>query len=292
MFDDACGDKTDESDIMTVLNDMSDECKNRLATLIASEIQKYGGRARKIVLRQRLSIDGNALVAAKRSAAISLHPDEDPDLRFPTFNFAKKEATAHANRNVLTVFLNYEQLWDQLVMIEDTTSAYDYVMFLRDDTLWLKDFNMNRLIEHGHADLYILSCDAREPTMWPEEINDYGSVVSRRKAELFGRYFSRLFHANITGCNMEIFPKTSGISGCNSEMILKWILMQDGVSIQLVGQGLIPFQRSVHVKLPGGGVAPCFHKYCQSYSDRLDSFGIQRCQQIDRDVFMMNGRVS
>jgi hypothetical protein len=271
---------------------MSDECRNRLETFIADEIEKYGGRARKIVLRQHLSIDGNALVAAKRSAAISLHPDEDPDLRFPTFNFAKKEATAHANRNVLTVFLNYEQLWDQLVMIEDTTSAYDYVMFLRDDTLWLKDFNMNRLIEHGHADLYILSCDAREPTMWPEEINDYGSVVSRRKAELFGRYFSRLFHANITGCNMEIFPKTSGISGCNSEMILKWILMQDGVSIQLVGQGLIPFQRSVHVKLPGGGVAPCFHKYCQSYSDCLDSFGIQRCQQIDREVFMLNGSVS
>jgi hypothetical protein len=280
VFDDTCGGKTAEPDIRTLLNNVTEECKSRHATLISNEIQKYGGRARRVVLRQSLSIDDHPLVAAKRSAAKSLNPGEDPDLRFPIIDLKKKQATANANRNVLTVFLNYEQLWDEVVKSEDATRPYDYVMFLRDDTLWLKDFDLFRLIEHGQADSYVLSCDAREPPMWPEEINDHGSVVSRRKAELFGKYFTHLFNADITGCNKNILPKTNGTFGCNSEMILKWILTQNGVSTQLVGQGLIPFQRSLHVKMPGGGVAPCFHKYCKSHSDSLESFGIQRCKQI------------
>jgi len=280
VLDGACGGKTVESDISIFLNNMTDECTKKHEILISSEIQKHGGRARKVVLRQTLSIDDNELVAAKRSAAVSTSPGEDPDLRFPILDLNRRQATANANRNMLTLFLNYQQLWDEVVKSEGATQPYDYVMFLRDDTLWLKDFSLNRLIDHGPADLYVLSCDARVPSMWPQEINDHGSVVSRKKAELFGNYFAHLFRANITECSKNIAPKTGGKFGCNSEMILKMILTQDGVSTKLVGQGLIPFQRSVHVQMPGGGVAPCFHKYCQSHSDGLESFGIQRCKQM------------
>jgi len=280
VFDDTCGGKTNASDIVTFLNHVTEECNNRHTNFIASQIRKHGGRARKVVLRNSLSIDDNPLVAAKRAAEKSSRPGEDPDTRFPIKDLGRKQATANANRNMLKVFLNYEQLWDEVVKIEDATKPYDYVMFLRDDTMWLKDFNLNRLIDHGHADLYVLSCDARLPPLWPEEINDHGSVVSRRKAELFGKYFTHLFHADIAGCNKKLAQKQGGGFGCNSEMILKTVLTQDGVSTKLVGQGLIPFQRSLHVKKPGGGVAPCFHKYCQSHSEGLASFGIQRCKQM------------
>jgi len=280
VFDDTCIGETTESDIRTFLNNMTEECNNKTKEFIANHIRQHGGRARKVVLRNSLSIDDNPLVVAKRAEAKSSRPGEDPDTRFPIQDLGKKKATANANRNVLTVFLNYEQLWEEVVKSEDTTRPYDYVMFLRDDTMWLKDFNLNRLIEHDHADLYVLSCDARRPPLWPEEINDHGSVVSRRKAELFGKYFTHLFHADIAGCNKKIALKTGGSFGCNSEMILKNILTHDGVSTTLVGQGLIPFQRSLYVKRPGGGAAPCFHKYCESHSDALPSFGIQRCQQM------------
>jgi hypothetical protein len=201
VFADTCGGETNEPDIRSLLNNMTAECNNKYTSFIASQIQKHGGRAGKVVLRTSLSIDDNPLVAAHRSAAMSLRPGEDPDLRFPTKNLGKKQATANANRNMLTLFLNYEQLWDEVVKSEDTTQPYDYVIFLRDDTLWLKDFSLNRLIERGHADLYMLSCDARQPPMWREEVNDHGSVVSRRKAELFGKYFTGLFHADIAGCS-------------------------------------------------------------------------------------------
>ncbi|CAK0823387.1 unnamed protein product [Prorocentrum cordatum] len=280
-LDGACGGKTLESDISIFLNNVTDDCTRKHAIYIKNATQKHGGRARKVVLRQRLSIDDNELVAAKRSAAVSMNPGEDPDFRFPTLDLhTDRTQVASANRNMLTLFLNYQQLWDDVVKSEDATQPYDYVMFLRDDTLWLKDFSLNRLVDHGPADLYVLSCDARWPRMWREDMNDHGSVVSRRKAELFGKYFTHLFHANITECNKKIVSMSGGTFGCNSEMILKMVVTQDGVSTKLVGQGLIPFQRSVHVQMPGGGVVPCFHKYCKSHSDGLESFGIERCKHM------------
>jgi hypothetical protein len=70
-----------------------------------------------------------------------------------------------------------------------------------------------------------------------------------------------------------------GERGCNSEMLLKWVIEKESLNVKKVGQGLLPFQRSMHLDL-NGTVVECFHKYCKSVENNLGDFGMQRCKNI------------
>jgi hypothetical protein len=253
---------------------------------IENEIMKAGGRPRHVLCAPAVNIDSNPLVRAKREAALTEHPREDPDTRFPLLDLRStaKSRTANANRNMLTLFYNVQTVWKQVVKAELVDGQkYDHVMFFRDDAMWLDDFDFDRLVTRGGdmTDLYTLSCDARKPSMHPLEMNDHGVVVSRSKANLFGDYFDLLFEDDIQKCNEQLgdnFRKEG--RGCNSEMIMKWILKNRNVVTETVGQGMLPFQRSVHVKMPGGEVQPCFHKFCRSHADPLDDFGVKQCKTL------------
>jgi hypothetical protein len=251
---------------------------------IENEILKVGGRPRHVRCASAINIDSNLLVQAKRKAALMEHPREDPDTRFPLLDLRStaKSRTANANRNMLTLFYNVQTAWKQVVNAELVDGQkYDYVMFLRDDAMWLDDFDFDHLVVRGGemTDLYTLSCDAREIPMHPLEMNDHGVVVSRSKANLFGDYFNLLFEDDIQKCDEQLDDdfRNKGTRGCNSEMIMRWILKNRNVVTQIVGQGMLPFQRSVHVKMPGGVVQPCFHKFCNSHDDPLDDFGVKKC---------------
>jgi hypothetical protein len=69
------------------------------------------------------------------------------------------------------------------------------------------------------------------------------------------------------------------VRGCNSEMLLQWVIDANRVKVKKVGQGLIPFQRSVNIRLRDGSVVQCFHKFCQSREDALvlDSQSPKKC---------------
>jgi hypothetical protein len=254
---------------------------------IENEIIKAGGRPRHVLCAPAINIDSNLLVRAKRKAALKQHPTEDPDTRFPLLDLRRtaKSRTAGANRNMLTLFYNLQTVWKEVIKAELVDGKkYDHVMFLRDDAMWLDDFDFDHLVTRGGemTDLYTLSCDARDIPMHPLEMNDHGVVVSRSKANLFGDYFDLLFEHDINKCNEQLDKKyrDNGERGCNSEMIMKWILKSRNVVTKTVGQGMLPFQRSVHVKMPGGVVQPCFHKYCKSHDDPLGDFGVKKCTSL------------
>jgi hypothetical protein len=183
---------------------------------------------------------------------------------------------------MLTLFYNIQTAWKDVIKAELVDGQkYDYLMFLRDDAMWLNDFDFDQLVTRGGemTDLYALSCDAREIPMHPLEMNDHGVVVSRSKANLFGDYIDLLFEDDIKQCNEQLDDdfRNNGTRGCNSEMIMRWILEGRNVVTETVGQGMPPFQRSVHVKMSGGVVQPCFHKFCKSHDDPLDDFGVKQC---------------
>jgi hypothetical protein len=219
---------------------------------------------------------------------------------------------------------------------------YDYILFLRDDTMWLQNFDFLSLVEHNSNDkiesnqnnivdissyssssvlrssatstmnttisnnnnieLFVPSCDARVPSMHPAEINDHIAVVSRNKADVFGKYFDQLFLTKIESCgdrlddtirygkhakrnnknNNDRSKQMEPIRGCNSEMILKYILEQNNVTIQYVGQGRIPFQRTALVqKNASEQIRTCFHKFCQSYYDPIVIHPeLQKCKDL------------
>lgn len=222
------------------------------------------------LLEAPLNLNDDPRLEKKRAKARTDFPEEDVDLRFPMKDLRPKaiKRTANGNRNMLNLFYGLQLLWEDLVKAEESLGIrYDYVMILRDDTLWLQDFSMNRILENK-ADAYVLSCDARVPPMLSHEINDHAIVVTREKAHVLGRYYTSLFDADLEACGEAVKEDMGKQRGCNSEMILKWILKQHSIRVQEVSQSLIPFQRSVNV-LRDGNVVPCFHKYCQSQEDPL-----------------------
>merc|ERR1712129_38619 len=191
--------------------------------------------------------------------------------------------TAQANRNLLRLHIAVEELWKQVVAVENMTKEeYGYVLFLRDDSQWMADFDLNKLIVLGDADVYVLSCDVRDTPSHVDEINDHALVVTRKAAELFGMYFTNMFKDEnlVENCAKSMKnPFKDELIGCNSEMILKYIIENHKLTVIQAGQSFIPFQRSMHVNV-NGKVTPCFHKYCQSKKNALGDNGLQQCKKV------------
>lgn len=240
--------------------------QQEMDTRIRTLVKGTGATLRSLRLLESMHIEDTQL-ELKRKTAKAKHPNEDVDLRFPMIDLRPKaiERTANGNRNMLNLFYGLQLLWDDMISAEATLGIkYDYVMIFRDDTLWLEDFSLNKLLEADKkADAYVLSCDARVPQMLSQEINDHAIIVVREKAHVVGRYYNSLFEANLEACAESVKEAMGKQRGCNSEMILKWILKEHSIQVKEVPQSLIPFQRSVNV-IKEGNVFPCFHKYCQS----------------------------
>jgi hypothetical protein len=248
-------------------------------------LMKEGARLRSLELRGGdVNISEHALVVAERKRALERNPDEDPDSRFPIFDARKSviKRNADANRNLLRLHLKIRYLWLEVTAAErEDRQLYDYVMFLRDDTLWLRDFDLNRLIEQdAAAEVFVPSCDSRMYRMDQHEMNDHIALVSRAKAHIFGNYFGHLFSKRLDACAMRIRSvfREEG-RGCNPEMLLKWVMEVEGVEVLLVDQAFLPFQRGVHVSTRWG-VRQCYHKYCQSNKNCLSAFGIPLCENL------------
>lgn len=257
--------------------------------VVMNQMAHAGARLRKFNLQEQVNIDGNPGIRNQRLKAKVRYPKEDPDLRFPTMDARKNAnhaANIVANRNLLRLHYSVERLWTALRTAEEADGLlYNYVMFLRDDTMWLQDFDLNRLIAQGPADVYHLSCDNRVPRLQPEEMNDHGLVVVRAHAELFGKYLGALRKTDLAACARSLSASLSsgGLRGCNSEMLMKWIIYHADLKVRMVGQELMPFQRSMHLNHYNGSVVECFHKYCQSRDYPLPNHGKKKCLSVMDD---------
>ena len=201
------------------------------------------------------------------------------------------ERTKTGNQNILRLFLALESLWENEFLEYETArkDSYDYVLIVRDDTLWLDDFDLQKVIATDPtADAYVLSCDAREPKMLPPEINDHGILVKRSKAHIFGKYISSMVkEGNLQACheNSQVRELLGKERGCNSEMILRHIINQNNIKVKLVPQSLLPFQRSVRIEGNNGGDGYyCYHKFCQSVDAPLQlPPDIKKCKELQFD---------
>lgn len=222
----------------------------------------------------------------KQLEAKRARPKEDSYYRFPTLDLRPefRRRTAVYNRNIFKMYLGLQKLWDKHLIASEhyIGVSYDYVMILRDDTMWLEDFNIKKLIAYNpSADAYILSCDMVEPPKTSREYNDYGIVIKREKAAVIGHYFTKLLDPDIDECHRSVQDIAEPDTGCNSGMLLYYILNKNNVTVQEVPQSLLPFERTMAVGLKSGESITCIHKLCQSKKDPLTiPSHLQMCKDV------------
>jgi hypothetical protein len=245
--------------------------KRTIIKVFQQIVEKSGAFLRGVEIRKYPLPINSTQLEEKRREAKRKRSHEDSDYRFPTLDLrphAKHRAVV-GNQNILNLFYGLQYIWDEFLIPYETSigKPYDYVMIVREDALWLDKFDMAKLLAiNPEADAFVQSCDARNPPMLDSEINDHGIVIKRSKAEVVGRYFSSLLSADLTSCHAQVHQsqQVGDLRGCNSEMILKWILDKQNITVQGVPQSILPFERSMSILWIDGNVYHCFHKFCQS----------------------------
>jgi len=243
-------------------NELEEEIRKRIGEIPYASIGA-------VEIKDSIDIDSEPMLMKKRQEANFQYPNEDCDQRFPIFDNRSEQIanrTSNANRNVLKLHLAIQNLWKIALKWErEEDFKYDYVMFLRDDTLWLDDFKMNRIDRKG-GEVFIPSCDARDPPMLDDEINDHILISRRETANIIGNYYSNLFKFSTDDCTDQL-PESivqNWVRGCNTEMLLKWMMEKYQVQVTKMSQSEIPMQRSANVRMQDGSNLQCYHKFCQS----------------------------
>lgn len=252
-----------------------------IRSIITETITSAGGSAVQLKLLDAVSLDDDARLRSLRWEARRRFPDEDPDARFPTRSLAGKGVTstvADANRNMLRLFRALEWTFDAMEMRESYTTPYDLVFVMRDDTNWLQPLDLNKLLRFGgpEAELHVPACSRRwlrspkEPgaaaPMIPSEMCDHVQLLTRKRAALLGRYYSRYFeHRNRCSMPRKIESTVTNTTlrrPCTSEELLRWTMVTAGVKFHEAMHALLPYERSAHVNTLGFGVIVCYHKAC------------------------------
>ncbi|GAX13469.1 hypothetical protein FisN_36Lu044 [Fistulifera solaris] len=245
-----------------------------LKDTIISEVNRVGASVQTLFVSDQIDVDNDPLVTPMFRQIQQKYANQNPLEYFPALDVRNDEVrtrNAVGNLNFLRLFRAVENLWESAVERERASGKqYNYILFLRDDSLWFRDFHLSGVVALG-GDLFIPACDARDPPRDPHELCDHGMVARRGVADIFGRYFSTVFKLDLAGCAANLtdsFTK-QGKRGCNTEMILKWTADTHNVNVTRVGQGYMQFQRSARVQTVNGTITECFHKYCQSRHDPL-----------------------
>jgi hypothetical protein len=83
------------------------------------------------------------------------------------------------------------------------------------------------------------------------QLNDHIIVSKRKSADIFGSYLTQLLKVDTPQeCMQKLDSRvtSNGKRGCNSEMMLKFVMDEEGVRVRKPPQSLIPFQNSLKVK--------------------------------------------
>ena len=124
------------------------------------------------------------------------------------------------------------------------------------------------------------------------EMNDHGILIKRNKANIVGKYITSLSGSDLNDCHtsVEQYMGNNNDRGCNSEMLLKFILEKNNINVKLVDQSLLPFQRSVLIHNQekenenyneNDNDYYCYHKFCQSIENPLQlPNNIQKCKEL------------
>jgi hypothetical protein len=95
------------------------------------------------------------------------------------------------------------------VFIKRDDSGWIQYLAFRDTSAGSRNICTNRRNNNYKMDVYVPSCDVRNPPMAENEISDHSLIAARASAELFGRYSNNLFDTDLKACADQVPPHIS-----------------------------------------------------------------------------------
>jgi hypothetical protein len=259
-WDEYCG-STDARIMFVPRADGARKPEGRLSSvrrLIAAEIESAGGRARKVLLLENVSVEGreNDFVATGR---------------WNTGNHGAGEDGTSARGNIVKMMKSLQTLGEAMESVEAESGAYDFVIILKDDALWLKPFDLTRLLENPIGTEtpsgYHLKCDKHASTYGAplgSEIQDFILVLRRSVATPFYMLHRLLFAGGLRDANST--KSRTNLqrywSRKNFENFLFLVGKDHGAVLQPTPPRLLPMQRGGRVRVSTGEVKTCLHYVC------------------------------
>jgi len=234
--------------------------------LITAEIESAGGRARRVLLMENVSIEGveNDFVATGRWNNGSHGVGEDG---------------ASARGNIVKMMKSLQTLGEAMENVEAEDGAYDFVIILKDDALWLKPFDLSRLLENPlgteQPSGYHLKCDKHVSTYaappWAE-VQDFILVLRRSVATPFYMLHRLLFTGDLHGeDSAHSRARVSTYwSRKNFEAFLRRVSQDHGAVLQPTPPRLLPMQRGGRIAVSTGEVKMCLHYICDSNASGVE----------------------
>ena len=170
-----------------------------------------------------------------------------------------------ARNNFILLVKELEALWDVAEKEEKINKQqYSYVMILRDDAWWVKDFDLDLMLQKGgvrrttghqnKGHLYSLLCKR----IVTKGIIDYAFVLDRTAAEIVGRSYSRIVRPADFGTTWLQLLNSGRCK--NSENFFIQLANFTGLEVFEVPITLIPMQRAGRMNN-----SICLHKFCDSF---------------------------
>jgi len=164
-----------------------------------------------------------------------------------------------AKRNLVWKDKKLEELWNRLEAVEIHKGPYTTVIFINDDSVWLKPFDLDRLHNSSSRKApegYLIDCSLQMhgKTGWmvtPPAVTDHIYVVDRELAEPFGKQYSLLL-------NDSKYKLALG-----DEIFVGDFIKRQKMVMHRRPVDLIPMQRGGHQRSrENGQVDICLHKLC------------------------------
>eukprot|EP00438_Fugacium_kawagutii_P019747 Skav227353 [mRNA] locus=scaffold1665:128519:129808:+ [translate_table: standard] len=223
------------------------------------------------LIERRFSMPGSRLM---RNRIFDEHNLESQDVAFLDKNhFWKDDGGPYAGQgriarsNFIMMWKELESMWYLALSQEHLYGSYSYVMILRDDAFWFRDFNLSWLLNvsgiekaagsgaGGH--LYSMLCH-RAKGGRTDGVIDYVFLLDRPAAETFCKCYSRIARPALFEKEWLAKYENDKAGGISEHFYLVLAKFAD-IQIIEVPTYLLPMQRVA--RLNG---RMCLHKYCDS----------------------------
>jgi hypothetical protein len=230
-----------------------DRSLDEVKDMIAEGIRDNGGTAAVIRMPHKVNLTPGGLEFRKSGHWW----DKDPTTKGPQ----DLDVAWGTRGNVAKLYLELRELWNIAKENEKLADkSYKYVMIFRDDSNWLSNFDMDRMLRIGGKVMLTGSAGhAWGQQCGPQglpRLCDFVVVAEREVAEPFGSFYTLMIDPKSMGVPW-LDPRAESV--LEGERYMYQVAHAFKIHFEQVPTALIPFERCGRMN-KSGHVIPCRHK--------------------------------